>query len=1619
MCLFFGILQYRKPLESKIKYYVRFVCLVIILSTNHVVLGQLAANFTASVTSGCAPVLVRFSDNSAGNPTTWNWDLGNGTISTQKDPVTTYQTSGFYTVSLTVSNGTVSNTIVRSQYISIFDKPIVNFRASDSFNCIPFTTSFTDLSSAAVGTITSWLWNFDDGSSSTLQNPQHLYNQPGNYNITLQVTTSGGCTNSLSKLSYIRANDSIRALFGFSKPVQCKPPETIRFTNNTTGPGTLSYTWNYGNGSTANGFAPSCTYLSGGLYTVTLIAKNNFGCADTVVLKDTVRIREVQSRIEGPDTVCAEKTVSYSSGTAPVPLSTIWKFSDGSSAFGTSVTQNWPLPGTYPVKLISNFSTCSDSVTKQITVTAAPEFSFVANDSAACKAPLPVTFTDLSQNSVAWKWYFGDGDSSTIQNPAHTYTREGTFTVRLTVTNSGGCTRTVTKPGYIKILKPIAIFNVGNDEGGCIPYTCQPVSLSYAPDGIAGYLWNFGGGNTSTSPSPSHLFPDEGTFPVSLIIRSRDGCTDTTTVPVKTGTPPFVNFGATPRIVCPGVDVKFTDSSAPADRWLWNFGEGGTSITANPVHQFFDTLPRSVKLTVWNNGCSDSLQKNVFIRVLPGLARFRPVYNCTNKREVYFKDSSISPQSWFWDFGDGTTSTLQNPTHQFAAFQSYNVSLTTTNDTCSNTKTIVVKLINEIPDFSASMRAVCRYQPVSFYLDNFNKANITGYLWDFGDGATSTEGDSVLHAYSSSGFYTVTLTITDIYGCSETVAKTNFIQVSVPQAGFSINGGGGCLNKVVNFVDTSFAETGNNNIAQWSWDFGDGSTQSYTVPPPSPVTHIYRNTGSYYPSLIITDSIGCSDTAFNIQPISINQPLASFFAANFNTCTADTVLFRNPSSGSRLTYLWSLGDNNFSTDSLPVKQYTSNGDYTIKLVVTDEVGCKDSMTRSNYIRVRDVTASFRVNDSTGNCTPFKVNFTNTSLNSISQVWTFGDGGLSSTLSPSYTYSNPGTFTAILTSRRSGNCFSRDSVKIRISAPTGSLSYAPLEGCAPLAANFVASSSEKVNFTWDFNDGVSATTADSLIVHTYTSPGTFVPSVLLSDSSGCVISVIGKDSVKLYSSRVNFGTAANTYCFGVPVQFTDSTISGSNVTAYRWEFGDGSVSLLRNPVHIYNSTGLYTVKLFIVTQYGCSDSLVKSNYLKVVTQPRAAITGNAPTYCGASAISLQGSLLNTDTSAIKWHWNFGNGNNSGLQNPSPQEYKDTGQYSIQLIASNSSGCADTTITSIRIQPIPEVFAGNDTAICTGNPTQLQASGADTYTWQPAAFLSCSNCSNPVTTIPNDGYYFVRGTNIFGCEKTDSIFIDVKKPFTLTGLKTADSVCAGNSLQLNVTGAENYSWSPVQGLTNAFINNPIATPAANITYTVTGFDSSNCFSDSARIFIKVNPLPLVNAGADLSSIFGRPVSLAPQYSADIVSWLWQPATALSCNTCPNPVANPENDITYKITVTNGSGCTAEDQIMLQVKCDKSAVFLPSAFTPNNDQWNQVFYPLHAPGYSRVKISSFKIYDRFGHPVFQSGNFYSNDKTAGWDGRLNGRDCAVGSYIYTLEMVCGNNQVVSFSGNILLLR
>ncbi|NOT93104.1 PKD domain-containing protein [Ferruginibacter sp.] len=167
--------------------------------------AQLTANFTATPLSGCAPLVVSFTDQSTGAPTQWKWDLGNGTISFLQNPSVTYFNPGQYNIKLVVydANGD-SNVVIKSQYITVNAAPAVAFTGSPLTGCFPLPVNFTDQSTPGSGTITSWQWDFGDGASSNTQNPSHTYTASGNYNVTLRLTNSVGCIKVLSKPQYVK-----------------------------------------------------------------------------------------------------------------------------------------------------------------------------------------------------------------------------------------------------------------------------------------------------------------------------------------------------------------------------------------------------------------------------------------------------------------------------------------------------------------------------------------------------------------------------------------------------------------------------------------------------------------------------------------------------------------------------------------------------------------------------------------------------------------------------------------------------------------------------------------------------------------------------------------------------------------------------------------------------------------------------------------------------------------------------------------------------------------------------------------------------------------------------------------------------------------------------------------------------------------------------------------------------------------------------------------------------------------------------------------------------------------------------------------------------------------------
>jgi len=1578
--------------------------------------AQVAAQFSATPVSGCAPLIVRFTDESQGSPNQWRWDLGNGTISFLQNPSATYFSPGKYTVKLVARNASSEDSVVKTDYIEVFGNPTIDFAASNTSGCYPLPVNFTDMTIPRSGTITSWLWDFGDGTTSTQQNPSHIYTTARNFNVTLQVRNSNGCVSTLTKTSLIQISTGVLAQFSNDNPETCKAPVTINFQNHSTGTGVVNYTWDFGDGNTSNLINPSHTYSTNGTYTVKLVVTNANGCTDTIVKNNAVTVGSVNAMFTAPQTICQGASTQFSNTSAPAPASVTWYFGDGNSSTELNAAYTYSAAGNYTVKMVADFGACIDSATRNITVQAKPIAAFSGSDTANCRAPLAVTFTNQSVNATGWTWSFGDGSTSTLQNPSHTYTSAGTYSVKLVTVNANGCSDSVIKTNYISIVRPVAtIANV--PDSGCTPFTKTfTVALDIA-DPVTGYTWNFGDGTTSTDASPTHTFTTAGAYNISVIVVTASGCTDTASVTggVVASNKPTANFSADPVSSCAKNPITFTNLSIGGNRWLWEFGDSTRSTLQNPVHQYRDTGYFDIKLKVWNGGCMDSLFIPNYILINPPIARFRANFTCGSPFVRTFIDQSIGADEWHWDFGDGNTSTVRNPVHTYSTPGIYTVTLRVVNTSfgCDYTSSRQVQIIDTEAQFSTVDTSVCKGDNVVF-TTGLSLTHLVSLNWNFGDGTASVNSGfqmtGIERVFNRTGQFNIRLITTDRNGCMDTLIKPRYISVSGPVANFAPANPGACLNATVLFNDAS---TGTTPIQQWEWQYGDSTSEILTAPP---FQHLYATAGSYFVKLKVTDAEGCTDSTTLATALTISSPKANFSTLDTFSCPGRRVRFVNQSSGTGLTYRWDFGDNTAATSQSPLHPYARDGIYTVKLVITDPFGCSDSITKTNYITINSPVALYSLSDTASNCPPLVVNFTNQSVNAQSIRWDFGDSTYSSDANPTHFYNYPGIYIAKLIATGAGGCVVIHERRITIKGPEGSFVYNPLAGCNPVTVNFAATTNGRYSFVWDFNDGTTITSNDSILSHTYTHPGRYVPKMILIDQTGCQVPITGHDSITVSSITNYFNFDNRLLCDSGIVSFADSSVitEGDNISLYQWDFGDGITSTTQHPAHQYLQTGIYYPQLITVSRMGCTDTLRSAVPLRVVASPRVNIlsTGNG---CTPLTVTFNSQLAAPDTSVITWQWNFANGNTAVTASPAAQQYTTAGVYTVTLRGTNSSGCTDTASLAVESYAIPVVSAGADFILCKGSGKTIETSGADTYTWSPAAGLSCINCANPVTTTENNITYTVTGTSAQGCSATDSINVSIKEKSRIT-YSSGDSVCAGSSKKLFATGTDSYTWSPAAGLDNPAISEPTAAPSVTTNYMVVGADNLGCFKDTGYVHIRVNPMPTVEAGVDKTINVGQTIDLVPVISADVTTVVWNPTTGLFRNIYPGISVKPMENTEYNVEVKNRGGCLARDRVTVYVICNGSNIFVPNTFSPNGDGSNDVFFPR---GTGLFKIKSLRIFTRWGEIVFEKTNFDANNAAYGWDGSNKGQKANPDVFVYTLEVICDNGSVLTYRGNISLVK
>jgi len=1480
-----------------------FSWLVVLWSVAFVAKAQPVADFSATITTGCAPILVQFNDLSTGNPTSWQWNLGNSTTSNLQNPSTTYFNPGTYTVTLTVSNASGSDTKTMVGYITVVAPPDVQFAADDSsISCSPKTVQFTDLSNLNAPGTGTYFWDFGDGNTSSLQSPVHTYSSTGNFSVTLSVTNSSGCSRILTKQNYIQLVPDPVASFSTPVTGACAAPLTVNFTNTSTG--ATSFLWDFGNGNTSTAANPTATYNALGSYDVMLVAMNG-NCRDTLIQPSYISIGSPSaSFVMSSPNVCTGNTVLFTNTSTPGPGNSIWDFGDGTTTTGANASHSYTSPGTYTVTLIVQYNNCSDTATQTITVTQGPNVTFSANQTSSCSPPFTVQFSSTGTGISSYLWDFGDGSTSTAANPSHTYTAFGSYTVSLTAVSVNGCSTTVVMPNYISVYQ-VNMNITANPPGGCVPATIQFTATTTPNVPITSYVWNFGDGTVvAGGATATHTYTTVGNFTVTVDFITSQGCSFTSNpLNMPVGEAVSAGFTASPLQICPLGTVTFTNTSTapPGSAYEWFFGDGGTSTDPNPMHTYNNQGTYTVILIVYNGGCSDIEVITNMITVNPPSADFDLDYSCTNKHEVSFIDASSGAAQWDWDFGDGNTSSLQNPVHVYGSLGNYQVTLTVTHQPsgCVSTHQKTINLFDVDGNFTANDTVLCKGESVQFTASVQPSNRVVGYNWYFGDGTNSLNaGPVATHIYNTGGVYTVTLVTLDQHNCRDTFIKTNYITVNAPASDFTATPVSGCSPLAVNFSDQS---NGNGaTITSRIWRFGDGTnltTGNQTTP-----SHVYANNGLYSVRLVVEDANGCRDSILKTNYIQVTRPTANFTASDTNVCPGDTISFINTSTGTSLTYAWDFGDGFTSTATNPVHVYTSSGTYTVRLIVTDATSCTDTLVRTAYINASTIQIGFIASDTFAACPPLTINFTNTSSGASTYTWDFGNGNSSSIFSPSTVYTFPGVYTVKLKGMNGAGC--RDSAikTVTVLGPTGTLSYSPLSGCSPLTIQFSSQNSNTQTLIWDMDNGFTQSTTTSTYTYTYTSPGIYIPRLLLSDGVSCVVPIIGSDTIRVEELDIDFSFSPNNLCQSGTVNFMDTVLSAvSQVVFWSWDFGDGGTASIHNPSHTYASPGTYTVTLVMGTALNCYDTVVKT--VTIFTPPTVS-AGPDQDFCQSLNINAQ--LQATGAQTYTWS---PAGGLSCTTCPNPIA-SPTVTTTYTVVGTDVNGCTDTSEVTIQIHPLPTINTGSSSTICEGASIQLTATGANTYVWSPGTGLSCTNCQNPTASPASTTTYTVTGTDAMGCENTAQVTVTVT-PLPTVSVSGAGPICVGDSVQLLATGADTYSWIPATDLSCTNCDNPFAYPTVTTTYSLAGANAG-C-TDTTQVTIIVNPLPTVSGGGPYDVCIANTVQLQATGADDYV---WDPSTGLSCTTCPNPVANLTSNQTYVVTGTDANGCSQTASVVVSV-------------------------------------------------------------------------------------------------------
>lgn len=1181
----------------------------------------------------------------------------------------------------------------------------------------------------------------------------------------------------------------------------------------------LKYYWTFGNGNTSTKANPQAIYYSPGKYKVTLVVTNSKLETSTV---EKVGFIEV---FKGPtvDLVSNNRTGCVGHEVVFEDKSTkgsgdldkwLWDFGDGSTSSDENPKHSYKFSGVFPVSLlVIDENGCQEKVlkSKYITIHKTPSVDFTVSKTFSCTTPFSTSFTDKTTNkdgSATYAWTFGDGQSSTAQNPNVTYNRKGDFDVTLTVTNGNGCSSSKTRKELIYIGDIQVDFSASPLEG-CVPHEASLISNIKPKRLDFDYTWEHGDGTKSGGFNSLHEYKKAGTYTLKLTVSDNGKCEQSFERKnyIKVGAELKASFTVKDTYSCkvPHL-VTFLNTSKGAVKYKWKV-ESNEYTGQNMTYNFISFGRYAVTLEASNfTGCEDSYTKYVDIQPIKARMKSDKTEGCI-PLTVKFTDISFPKEEvveWEWDFGDGNKSTSKDSvSHTFVKSGVYKVKLKIkTVSGCEAETDLTIKAgVKLEPKFKPVQDTFCNGNNVFFENQtNTDTVKPVEWNWMWKQGSSndnfSNSRNGNLYTDHDTGWYDVVL-IANHNGCiSETQLDSQFY-IPAPNAKFDL-AYDTCKTDTVVLLNTSLIGT------DTYWKFSDGSKDrtkkiNYFPKPNKIIVSVYAE-----------DTVsGCTDEA----PISIPK-VDKFVSANFSIsgsmCSPTTLTFTASKRTSDFDYQWF--DENGILDSIPnfSKDYQSPGKHKIRLFVKDKLSkCEDSSTRN--IEITGPGVQGKIKAETG-CVPLKVELTTLGqIDTLKEIYWLVNGTkvpVSKAGTITHTVLHPGKgkdgeVSIQLVGIDSNGCSGTEEFSMNANGPKNiDIGIGRFKSCTGqqfiFSPDFNGADQKGYTYKWLFGDGDSS--SQNVVNHTYINEGKYLLQLFVVDSFGCTSQ--WQDSIDIEKERLFADLSADSITTDCPphfVQFYDrSTSPNREIVSWDWDFGDGVKSKLRYPAHNYLVPGNYSVKLKIVDSWGCEDSVEYPN-LVLVNGPR----GDYSFIDQSGCVPVEIDFKSTQKDAVKWEWDYGDGVvDVNATNPT-HTYQDTGRFIPLLVLTDTFGCTYTLppIDTIYVYPFPE--AGFDhQSKCSNEPVLMvntsKGSWGDTRIarWDFGDGTTDS-VWQPSHLFPKRGQYTVRleVETEHGCADTVEQLLDLKGIEALFST-SSDQFCLGNSLYAENKSISDTSLNSVQ-------------------------------------------------------------------------------------------------------------------------------------------------------------------------------------------------------------------------------